>query len=356
MVWYLLLALTPLLLAPLVSYGYNSPIDTNKDAKRTYLIMCGLILFLMIALRHYSLGSIDSAGYYNNWITMRETPYSSLGYALQDSDMEPGYLFTVWCLSRVFPSAQFVFVLTGLLFSIAICRVVYLNSDNVMISMIMCICLGLYMFLIQGLRQGIAISICLLAIESCKRRRFIRFLLLVILASFFHRTALVFILVYFVYGFMLSNQTKAAMAVSVAVLIVLSPVIVEYGNELLDRDYFGTVESGAVVAVMTYAIIAAAAILLLNQHNTEKKDAFFVWLLIFGMSFYLMRYFGAQAMERISFYFLIGQAIVLPTAVNKLEHKSRNITYLAVCLLSIALFFYRLNASYGLNYMFFWEG
>lgn len=356
MIWYLILALSPLALAPLVARGYNSPIDSNKNAKRTYMIMCGLILFLMIALRHYSLGSVDSAGYYNNWITMRETPYSSLGYALQDSDMEPGYLFTVWCLSRVFPSAQFVFVFTGLLFSIAICRVIYLNSDNVMISMIMCICLGLYTFMIQGLRQAIAMSICFLALELCKKRRLVRFLLLVLLATLFHRSAIVFLLVYFVYGLKLSPATKIAMGISGTILIVLSPVMVEYGNEFLDREYGNTVESGAVVAVLTYVIIAAAAILLLNEYNSEKKDAFFMWILVFGMAFYLMRYVGAQALERISFYFVIAQSIVLPTVINKLERRSRNITYLAVCLLSIALFIYRLNASYGLNYMFFWEG
>lgn len=356
MVWYLLLALSPLLLAPLVARGYNSPIDSNKNAKRTYIIMCGLILFLMIALRHYSLGSVDSAAYYNNWITLRNTSWSSLRIMIPESDMESGYLFTVWCLSRVFPSAQFVFVLSGLLFSIAICRVVYLNSDNVMISMLMCICLGLYTFMIQGLRQGIAIAICLLAIESCKRRRIIPFLLLVLLASLYHRTVIVFILVYFVYGFKLSSKTKLAMVGVMAILLALSPVITEYGNEFLDREYYNAVESGAVVAVLTYVIIVAVAILFLNEHNSSEKDALFVWILVFGMAFYLMRYFGTQAMERISFYFLIGQAIVLPTAVNKLERRSRNITYLAVCLLSIALFFYRLNASYGLNYMFFWEG
>ena len=343
-------------MAPLVARRYNCPINTDKNAKKTYLIMCGLILFLMIALRHYSLGSVDSAAYYNNWITLRELPYSSLSSVMQESDMESGYLVTVWCLSRVFPSAQFVFVLSGLLFSVAICRVIYFNSDNVMISMLMCICLGLYTFMIQGLRQGIAISICLLAIESCKKRRFIRFLLLVLFASLYHRTVLVFLLVYFVYGFKLSSKTKLVMGGVMIALLALSPVIVEYGNEFLDREYFNAVESGAIVAVLTYLIIVAAAIILLNEHNSGEKDAFFVWILIFGMSFYLMRYFGTQALERISFYFLIGQAIVLPTAVNKLEYKSRNATYFLVCLLSIALFIYRLNASYGLQCMFFWEG
>ena len=356
MFWYLLLALSPLLLAALVKKGFNCSIDADQRAKKTYLIFCGLILFLMIALRHPSLGSVDSGNYYNNWVTLREMSFSSLRIFMNESDMEPTYLLVVWCLSRVFPSAQFLFVFTGLLYSFAICRVVYLNSDKVMISMVMCICLGLYMFMIQGLRQAIAISICLLAIEACKNRKLVRFALLVLLASLFHRTAMVFLLVYFIYGFALSAATKLIMLGSMGVLVALSPIIVRYGNEFLDREYGNTAESGAVVAVLIYVIITVVAFFLLNEQNTEKKDSFFVWILILGMSFYIMRYFGAQALERISFYFIIGQAIVLPAAINKLEYKSRNVVYLAVCLLSIPLFLYRLIASYGINYLFFWEG
>ncbi len=343
-------------MVPLVTQGYKKPIDGDNRAKKTYLILCGTILFLMIALRHYSLGSVDSSNYYNNWILLSKMPFTSLLNTMSTSDMESGYLFTVWCLSRVFPSAQFVFVLTGLLFSFAICRTIYQNSENVMISMIMCICLGLYTFMIQGLRQGIAMSICMLSLELCKKRRFIPFLLLVLLATLFHRSAIVFFLLYFVYGFRFNVSTKIAMGITVATLFVISPLIVRYGNDFLDREYFSTVESGAVVAVLIHIIIVAVAFVFLNDRNTDKKDVFFIWMIVLGMTFYLMRYIGTQALERISFYFLIGQAIVLPTVVSKFEYRSRKIIYLAVCLLSVCLFIYRLNASYGLDYMFFWEG
>lgn len=356
MFWYLFLVASPILMVPIVTYGYKKSIDGDNRAKKTYLLLCGTILFLMIALRHYSLGSVDSSSYYNNWILLSKMPFASLLEFMKLSDMESGYLFAVWCLPRVFPSAQFLFVLTGLLFSFAICRTIYLNSENVMISMIMCICLGLYTFMIQGLRQGIAMSICMLSLELCQRRRFIPFLLVVLLAMLFHKSAIVFILLYFVYGLKFNVNTKIAMGITMATLSALSPLIVRYGNEFLDREYFNAVESGAVVAVLIHIIIVAVAFIFLNDRNTDKKDVFFIWMIVLGMTFYLMRYFGTQALERISFYFLIGQAIVLPTVVSKFKYGSRKIIYLAVCILSICLFFYRLNASYGLDYMFFWEG
>ena len=353
--WYLFLVASPIIMVPIVSSWYRSSINDNRRAKKTYLILCGLILFFMIALRHYSLGSVDSSNYYHNWIKLREMTYSSLQEFMDVSDMESGYLFTVWCLSRVFPSAQYVFVLTGLLFSVAICRTIYLNSEDVMLSMVMCICLGLYTFMIQGLRQAIAISICMLAIEACKKRKLLRFLVLILLAVAFHRTSFVFLPVYFLYGFNFTWKAKLGMVSVAAVLLAISPFIVTYGNEFLDRDYFTTVESGAVVAMLIYIIIVAVAFIFLNEKNSDKNTTFFVMITVLGMTFYLMRYIGAQALERISFYFLIGQAITLPAVIGKFEPRSKNIINMAVCVLSIALFVYRLYMSYGMQYIFFWQ-
>lgn len=354
--WYLFLAASPILLAPIVSGIYKTPIDKSDKTKKTYLIACGIILFLMIALRDKGLGSGDSTAYYNNWVKLSGISFSALQDFMKLSDMESGYLFSVWCLSRIFPSAQYVFVLTGLLFSVSICRTIYRNSEDSMLSMEICICLGLYTFMIQGLRQAIAISICLFAIECCKNRKLLRFLALILLAYLFHRSSLVFLPVYFLYGFKFNVKTKIGMVMFAGVLLIFSPVLVMYGNQLMDREYFDTVDSGAVVAMLIYIIILFTAFVFLNEKNTDRDKTFFIFMTVLGVSFYIMRYIGAQAMERISYYFLIGQAIVLPTVVGKFDSTSRAIINYVVCFLSIALFIYRLNSSYGLEYMFFWEG
>ena len=354
--WYLFLAASPILLAPIVSGIYKTPIDKSDKTKKTYLIACGIILFLMIALRDKGLGSSDSTAYYNNWVKLSGMPFDSLLYSMGTSNMESGYLFSVWCLSRIFPSAQYVFVLTGLLFSVSICRTIYRNSEDSMLSMEICICLGLYTFMIQGLRQAIAMSICFFAIECCKNRKLLRFLALILLAYMFHRSSLVFLPMYFLYGFKFNVKTKIGMVMFAGVLLLLSPVLVMYGNQLMDREYFNTVDSGAVVAMFTHIIIVATAFIFLNEKNTDEDKTFFIFMTVIGMAFYTMRYIEAQAMERISFYFLIGQAIVLPTVVGKFDSTSRAIINYVVCFLSIALFIYRLDSSYGLEYMFFWEG
>lgn len=355
MLVYLLLAVSPLLISLLVGGYYQTNVDDNPRAKRTFLFWCGLILFLVTALRHNSLGSVDSGNYYNHWIRTCQMPWEELLLTLEVSDFEPGYNITVWVLSRIFPDPQFLFVLTGILFSTSVCRAVYKNSEDSVLSMIMYISLGLYTFMLQGLRQAVAISICLFALEFCKKRKAIPFAFLMLLAFLFHRTSIIFSIVYFVYGLKFDHKTKLIMPGVAALLFLLSPTLVRYGNEFLDRDYGAVETSGAVIATAIYFIIIAVAYIFLNEDNCDENTTFFVFITVIGTAFYLSRFAGMQIMDRISFYFMIGQIMVLPTVIRLFDSRSRYLIKFSVCVLCILLFMYRLNTSFSTEYMFFWE-
>ena len=356
MFWYVFIAMAPSILG-LIPYSLNKRSSLAPTTiKKIYVVACSFVVFLMIALRHYSLGSVDSMNYYNIWIYMREASPSLLEIYMESNRMEPTFLAVVWGLARVFEHPQFMFVLSGALFAIAIGVFVYKNSENPLLSMTMFICLGLYIFMVQGLRQSISISICLFAVEYCKRRKLIRFLVLVFLASLFHRTAVVFLLVYVLYGRKLTINTKALMFAIPVILIVYTPFIITTANTVLDRDYNTAAEtSGAIVASLIYVIILAFAYVYLNERNSGKKEAFFVAFTMLGASFYLLRYIGTQAIERTSFYFLIGQAIVLPDTIKRFNKKSQNIINFAAILLSVVLFIYRIYTSYTIPFLFFWQ-
>ncbi len=355
MLWYLVLAASPVGVMLLVESYYKKSINGDKKTKKVYLFWCGVIVFLMIGLRNKSLGSVDSLNYYNNWLELRELPFSKLRFFMEESDMESGYLFTIWCVSRVFIHPQFVFVLSGLLFTLSVCRVIYQNSENVMLSMVMYICLGLYIFMVQGLRQSIAISICLLAIEPCKKRHFIRFALCIALAFCFHRTSIVFSVMYFFYGLKFTDKTKFGLIVLAVSLLVASPLLIRWGNQFLDREYEGEANATALIASAIYVIVLSTAYLFTNEKNTDQNFTFFVTMTMVGAGFYFIRYVGTQVMDRISFYFIMGQTIVLPTVIGKFESKSKATVHSIACFLCIALFIYRIVTSYSVPYLFFWQ-
>lgn len=356
MLSFLIIATIPLWTAGVYQLVTGNSVYTNDTSKKQYLFFCCAVIWLIIGLRHYDMGSVDSRNYYSNWILVRDSSFSQIKALAEISDMETGYLYTVAVLSRIFRHPQFVFVLSGLLFSTAIGTFVYKNSDNVIISMLLFICLGLYTFILQGLRQGIAISICLFSIEFVKKRKLIPFLLLLALAYCYHRSSIVFGLTYFLYGSELTAKAKIKYLCVAAILILMAPFLKDTANELWEKDYENEAKTGtALVATLTYLIILFAGYLFLSEKNTNKDMSFFVSFTIVGTAFYLLRYTQAQVFERISFYFLAGQIILLPAIVRRFDVFSRKILNVLIVCLAVALFLYRVRASYASAYFFFWQ-
>lgn len=355
MFWYLFFATVPVWVSLAVSFSYKKSIKFNDKVKQKFLLWCGLFMFVIIAFRHKEVGSNDSQNYFNNWELLSGLTFDGLKSFMRDSSFEKGYLLFVWIFSHIFPEGQFVFIISALIFTVSVCRFIYINSEDPELSFVMFICLGLYSFMVQGLRQAIAMCICLFAIEFCKKRKFIPFILLVLLASTFHTSAIVFFVVYFIYGFTMNVRTAVAALGISGILIAFSGPIAAIGNIVFEREYENEVETGGFVAVAIYAIILLVAIVFSGKRRKEKNYSFFIFTTFLGAIFYLMRYTGVQVAERISFYFMFGQLIALPNAITRFDKHVSFIIKCVVIALSFALFTYRLSGDGLVAYRFFWQ-
>ncbi len=356
MIPYLVLAAFPIVVALGYDAANKNYINAKPQTKKWFMFACFVALFLMFALRSKYVGSADSYNYYNNWNILSSADLGKLLDVIENSKMSWGYLVSVWTISHIFPNPQFVFVFSGFFFSLAVCRFIYKNCEDIVLGVLMYITLGLYIFMAQGLRQSVAMSICLFALEFAKKRKFIPFALLVLLAAQFHVTAIVFFVVYFIYGLSIKTITVILIGIISAVVLFFSERIVNIGNTLFDREYSGTVSSGGFVAFAVYFIIIVVALLLGGEKKNDKNFAFFFYMTVIAAIIFLMRYVGTQAAERISFYFMFAQMPLLCSTLRNLKPSVRQTVTLVVFALSISLFIYRLNGSDLIPFNFFWQG
>lgn len=357
MLMYLLLAMVPIIMTPVVNTLYKSSIDKNDRAKRTFLLCCGAFLFVMIAFRSQYVGTEDSQRYYYNWALLSDMPYSRLGDYLVSTEMESGYLASVWLLSHLIPYPQMLFVFSGLLFTSSVCRFIYKNSDDVCMSFVMFVSLGLYTFMVQGLRQAVAMSICLFAFEFAKKKKLIPFLLLVFFAMLFHKTAIVFLVVYFINILKMNWKSYALVGVGSAIVLAGSGYIVEICKILFNEEAYDTkVESGGLVATAIYVLILAVGFIFSNKkQKNDELFKFFFYFTYIGLFTYVLRYVELVILERISYYFLFGQIVLLPKVLNNFDGKVKSITKTITLILCILLFMYRLSSSDLIPYLFFWQ-
>lgn len=354
MTLYILLAASPLLLTPIINSYYKSSVATNRRARKALLVWFGLLLFVMIALRSRYLGTKDSSIYYDRWGMLGSLDFVGFKNYVAESRTEIGFLYVVWLLSHIFPPGQFIFITSGLLFTVAVCRYVYKYSPNPTLSLVMFVALGEYGFMVQALRQAVAMSICLMSLEFCRQRKLLKFLLVIFIATLFHQTAIVFIIVYFLYGFTMNIKMYAALSATGVLLIVFSNQVVRLGNDFFDRNFENAVDSGGFVAVAVYVIILVTAVIFAGYQKNSKNYTFFFLITAIGFIFYIMRYTGALVTERISFYFMFGQMICLPMVLERFDKRANDILNVVISALSIALFIYRLSGSSFVQYHFFW--
>ncbi len=347
MLIYLALALLPVLL------GLFTP-DLKKSQGQRYLLyfICGLAMFLVMGLRTPDLGSVDSLNYYSNYLDA--TVASSFSTFFRPDHFEIGYQFCVYIMARFLDEPQWIFVFSSALYIISTIYFIEHNSDDPPLSLTAYISLGLMTFQMQGMRQAIAMSICLFAYEQAKRKHLVKFLLLVGIAALFHQTAIVFLPVYIFCRIKVSQRNLVLTVLAAGIILLLSEQLIDLANTIFDRDYTSTVESGGFIATAIYFIILFVCYLHYRK-NAEAERSSLIFVLMIATGCYVMRYIGAQAAERISFYFAFSQIALLPNALKLMIREHRRYMYILIVFLAVGLFAYRLSTSYFIPYKFFWE-
>jgi hypothetical protein len=311
MVIYLLYVASPILIYFLFGLFRN---QTNKNQGiniNAYLFVCGIIMALMIGLRHPHNGSGDTYRYCQNWILMRGVDYDNLASTLDNIDFEKGYLVFVWLLTRIFYHPQWLLVLTGVFFSVTVCYFVKFSCDGSPLALMAFNSLGLFAFMVQGLRQSIAMCLCLWALECLKRGKCVKTILLIILASTFHASALVFFIVFPLSKLKINFKSFVIVLVGATVAAFLLPNLFELVNSWINDDYgMGQgAESGGVVAILIYFVIIVFGLLVGDKN--EKYFPLYIYMAIVAIACMIMRNSVSTIVERIAQYFAFGQMAVL---------------------------------------------
>ena len=344
---YIALAIFPVFL------GLFFPkLSEEKLQKRWFYVICGTVMLFVMGLRHYGLGSADTLNYYNEMIRALSSESWASYY---NADLyEIGFQLFVFALSRIFNDPQWLLVITSLIYIISIFYFVEHNSNDIPLSITIYITLGLMTFHLQGMRQSIAMCICFFAYEQAKNKHLVRFLLIVALAITFHQTAIVFLPVYILCRMKFSQKNILLISVISVIVVINADKIIEIANKYFERTYTTAVEKGGFVAVLIYVIILILTLVFDNQLKRGNEQTPLLYILVLGFVCYIIRYFGAQAAERISFYFVFSQLALLPNAKGVFPEKAQSVARLIIIVLAVALMAYRMYDSEFVPYRFFW--
>ena len=358
MTTYLIYMASPALLSLFFELLPNKSITSNIKSKKIYLILCGLCMTLMIGLRAPTNGSGDTLFYCKLWETFSNMSLDSFVKFSRTADMELGYQISTWVLSQFFPDGQWLLLLSALFMSVCVCVFVYENCKNPVLALSVFNCLGLFNFMVQGLRQALAMCICLFAIKACQKRKLIKFILLVIVASLFHASAIVFFPVYFI-GFKKFNVKNVILfGMGIVILIAFLPSWFELVNTAMNDSYMldNGSDQGGIVAILIYVAILLFA--LLFQGRDDEKYPLFVCMATLGMVCMILRLTTNGIIERVSLFFSFSQMVLVSNCAHKAYGSNRNskvILNILIVALCLGVAFYKASYSNLVPYLFYWQ-
>lgn len=164
---------------------------SSKERQELYIARFGMVLiFLLLALKAETVG-IDIIGYKTQYELMHSQNWGDFTYY----HFEPGYVAATMLFAKLTIPFQGFMAVVYAFWCHAIYSLIKRFSPNATLSILIFICYSFLVFSISGVRQTIAMTICLYAffafLKKQKRYKMLA-VLLILLAMSFHESAVVF--------------------------------------------------------------------------------------------------------------------------------------------------------------------
>lgn len=239
-------------------------------------------------------------------------------------------------------------------------------STNLMFGVFLMFATGFYTFSLAAIKQSMATGICLWAVTAAIDKKWIRYLLLVGLASLFHPYAIVYLLV----PLMFFKPWTPRMFVYIAVFVLAGFYLDSLIGTVLDiTDMMGAeydAESFTQEGVNIFRVLVSFVPLALSifyrdrlfKKSTRAENLMFNLAMLNALIMFVGLFGTANYFARLANYFLPAQVIVLPWILQKASSQDRG-WLTPACIVGYTGYFIYENAIIrpfsGYSHMSFWK-
>lgn len=331
---------------------YNLISHTSSNKKRLkyiFISIATLQLILLLSLRHSTIG-IDVPGYVSFF--KRSILSSTI-----DHRFELGYKALNNIIGILTNNEQIFLTIVAILSIAPVGRFIYKYSKMPFLSFTIYIAFNYYAFTFSGLRQAISYAIIFISYDYIKDRKLMKFLICVVCASLFHKSALIFLPAYFIYRIKINKIVVVSIiALDLVIFIFRKPIF----SFILNYFYqgFSIVESSS-YTWMTFCVLIVflGSFVYKNVIKISTDNSGLYMFLLTGVSLMIFSSVGNNVM-RIADYYYIFVIIFIPEALTAVKDKKLALVvgYLVIIGLIIIYLWFLKGSPYGIvPYRFFWQ-
>lgn len=371
-------------------YGFLTHANRNNFRKKQFVFVVFGIMTLISALRASTIGIDLDLHYAKNYELISSVNWSDIPIFATLKQYELGYCYFTKLLTYISSNVQFYIIITSIIIYGLHGYFFYKKSEDVILSSSLFMFFCLFYMYMNIIRQAVAVSILLLAYlifsESKKKvHNYVVFVLLVILASVFHSSAIL-CLVYLLFDKLKFTKIHMLLGIVVTALIYVGyssvykfVLSILGGNDkyssYLDSEKYGVGHMNS--QSIYYVIITLGAFLLgyyilvwkdktshklfaKQEYKVKSNESFMLYMSFIAFACRLL-IFKMSIISRFTFYFIPFVLILYPYAISKFKRRSNRII-LNLAVYGVCLFYFmwvtlsNADTLYGVvPYEFFWQ-
>lgn len=342
MIPYIFVALFPLAVECIYSEHLTRSPAIAVKRRWLYLLVATLPFFVMIGIRSFGIGA-DTGVYAASFEHMISESWEG---AFKNNDTEPGYIIFVKLLTFVTEDPRVYQVVCATIYFIGVYIFANQLERSPFMFLVLFATMGVFTFMFTGTRQCIAMSICLMSFFFIRKRKLIPFLLIVLLAFTFHKSAILFLVSYFIYKRKVSTINIIVYGGFSLLSVLYLENIQNFFNNALDYEYeIESTGTGFLFFAFLFALTFISIVFMFSYHTMTEQSQGLANIAIISVFFWILRLFTRVA-ERPSYFFLFFACALIAFSADSIKNfKHRCILKLMIVAACIFLYVYRISSS-----------
>lgn len=341
----------------LLIYGVIFLQGTSQRNKQIFCLLASLNWILLSGLRHLSIGADTiKYGYFFeqtaniSWVTLWNERVDIFIHGSMGKD--PGYIVFQKLIQEFTTNYRVYLILIAVIFILPLGIWIYRNSSNYLMSFIIYSCLFYSFFSITGTRQTIATAmVVFVGYKYIKERNLWLFLLLILIATSIHFSAICYLPFYYLANKEISNKYLILCGCTFLSIFIFKKNIFSLGSRLIGYDQYLPYQGAGtwtfaifLVSLVIVTLMKRNDILMNNARSKHYINALLIAVLLLPFTFV------NPAAMRVIQYFSLFIILLVPEIINTFQKKERLFVFLVAASTLIILLI-----KNSPTYMFLWQ-
>lgn len=312
------------------------------DSKRQTRITVDFFFFIMLILLIFRAESVgtDIVGYKTHFINYSALSLEQIISGILSGKFEAGYVVLCRFIGIFTGNFRYVLVACALISLVPVWCFYRKEEKYGFFLSVMFANVAPFAMYFSGLRQAMAMAFAIPAYYFSKNKKPIKFVVIVLVAFLFHRSALILFLMYPVFRLKLKTPAQYLWIIPPIILVfvfktqIFSFLLAFSGDKYYSRYASGVHQTGAVSVLLFLAVLAAISFIIADSEKLNEDDIGLRNILL--LTSILQIFAGVHSIAmRMNYYFLLFVPVAVARCLKKCG-KDKKIALLA--LLSLTAF------------------